>query len=98
MFLREDVMAATDGRLNFLARVAANTLDGVERELRLGPAQEQRHRERLAAFGQVDQAGLAAAIRSGELDPNDSALLTAVRAAVTDRVIVANPGYLSRPA
>jgi hypothetical protein len=54
VFLREDVMAATDGRLNFLARVAANTLDGVERELRLGPAQERRHRERLAAFGQAD--------------------------------------------
>lgn len=98
MFLREDVMAATDGRLNFLARVAANTLDGVERELRLGPAQEQRHRERLAAFGQADQAGLAAAIRSGKLDPDDPALLTAVRAAVTDRVAVANPRYLSRPA
>ena len=98
MFLREDVMAATDGRLNFLARVAANTLDGVERELRLGPAQEQRHRERLAAFGQADQAGFAAAIRSGELDADDPALLTAVRAAVTDRVAVANPRYLSRPA
>ena len=98
MFLREDVMAATDDRLNFLARVAANTLDGVERELRLGPAQEQRHRERLAAFGQADQAGLAAAIRSGKLDPDDPALLAAVRAAVTDRVAVANPRYLSRPA
>lgn len=98
MFLREDVMAATGGRLNFLARVAANTLDGVERELRLGPAQEQRHRERLAAFGQADQSGLAAAIRSGKLDPDDPALLTAVRAAVTDRVAVANPRYLSRPA
>ena len=98
MFLREDVMAATDGRLNFLARVAANTLDGVERELRLGPAQEQRHRERLAAFGQAGQAGLAAAIRSGKLDPDDPVLLAAVRAAVTDRVAVANPRYLSRPA
>jgi aminoglycoside phosphotransferase (APT) family kinase protein len=98
VFLREDVMAATDGRLNFLARVAANTLDGVERELRLGPAQEQRHRERLAAFGQPDQAGLAAAIRSGKLDPDDPALLGAVRAAVTDRVAVANPRYLSHPA
>jgi aminoglycoside phosphotransferase (APT) family kinase protein len=97
MFLREDVMAATDGRLNFLARVAANTLDGVERELRLGPVQEQRHRERLAAFGQADQAALAAAIRAGKLDPDDPALLAAVRAAVTDRVAVANPRYLSQP-
>jgi hypothetical protein len=98
VFLREDVMAATDGRLNFLARVAANTLDGVERELRLGPAQEQRHRERLAALAHTDQAGLAAAIRAGELDAADPVLLAAVRAAVTDRVAVANPRYLSYPA
>ncbi|MCL2581543.1 MAG: phosphotransferase family protein [Streptosporangiales bacterium] len=97
MFLREDVMAGTGGRLNFLARVAANTLDGVERELRLGPAQEERHRERLAAFAQADQAGLAAAIRDGKIDPDDPALLAAVRAEVTDRVAVANPRYLSHP-
>jgi aminoglycoside phosphotransferase (APT) family kinase protein len=98
MFLREDVMAATEGRLNFLARVAANVLDGVERELLFGPEQERRHRERLAAFAQADQAGLAAAIRAGVLDAEDPALLAAVRAAVTDRLAVANPRYLSHPA
>jgi aminoglycoside phosphotransferase (APT) family kinase protein len=97
MFLREDVMAATEGRLNFLARVAANALDGVERELLSGPGQERRHRERLAALGQADQAGLAAAIRAGLLDAEDPALLAAVRAAVTDRLTVANPRYLSYP-
>jgi hypothetical protein len=98
MFLREDVMAATEGRLNFLARVAANVLDGVERELLLGLEQESGHRERLAAFAQTDQAGLAAAIRAGVLDAEDPALLAAVRAAVTDRLTVANPRYLSHPA
>jgi aminoglycoside phosphotransferase (APT) family kinase protein len=98
MFLREDVMAATEGRLNFLARVGANVLDGVERELLFGPEQERQHRERLAAFAQADQAGLAAAIRAGVLDAEDPALLAAVRAAVTDRLAVANPRYLSHPA
>jgi aminoglycoside phosphotransferase (APT) family kinase protein len=98
MFLREEVIAATEGRLNFLARVAANVLDGVERELLFGPEQERRHRERLAAFAQADQAGLAAAIRAGVLDAEDPALLAAVRAAVTDRLTVANPRYLSYPA
>lgn len=98
MFLREDVMAATEGRLNFLARVAANVLDGVERELMFGSEQEQRHRERLAAFAQEDQAGLAAAIRAGVLDAEDPGLLAAVRAAVTDRLTVANPRYFSYPA
>jgi aminoglycoside phosphotransferase (APT) family kinase protein len=96
-FLREELMPATDGRLNFLARVAANALDGVGRELRLGPGQERRHVERLARFGVADQAGLAAAIRSGEIDADDPALLAAVRAAVTDRLAVANPRYLSHP-
>jgi hypothetical protein len=98
MFLREDVMAATEGRLNFLARVAANVLNGVERELLFGSEQERRHQERLAAFAQQDQAGLAAAIRAGVLDAEDPGLLAAVRAAVTDRLTVANPRYLSYPA
>jgi aminoglycoside phosphotransferase (APT) family kinase protein len=97
LFLREEVMPATEGRLNFLARVAANALDGVGRELLLGPEQQRRHRERLAAFGQADQAGLAAAIRSGEIEADDPELLAAVRSAVTDRLSVANPRYLSHP-
>jgi len=98
VFLREEVMAATEGRLNFLARVAANVLNGVERELLFGSEQERRHQERLAALAQQDQAGLAAAIRTGVLDAEDPALLAAVRAAVTDRLTVANPRYLSYPA
>jgi aminoglycoside phosphotransferase (APT) family kinase protein len=96
-FLRTEVMAATDGRLNFLSRVAANALDGVERELRLGPDQAGRQRRRLAAMARADQAGLADAIRSGELAADDPAVLGAVRAAVTDRLAVANPRYLLQP-
>ena len=38
-YLRSDVMAATEGRTNFLARVASNSLDIVLRELSLGAAQ-----------------------------------------------------------
>jgi aminoglycoside phosphotransferase (APT) family kinase protein len=37
-FLREDVMAATSGRTHFMARVAANSLDILLRDLQLGPA------------------------------------------------------------
>ena len=98
MFLREDVMSATDGRLNFLARVAANAVDGVRREVLAGPSMERRHRERLARFGVTDQAGLAAAIRSGRIADDDPALLATVRESVTDRLAVANPRYLSHPA
>ncbi|MDD7939803.1 phosphotransferase [Actinomycetospora lutea] len=96
-FLREAVVAADDERLAYLARVAANVLGGVGRELRLGPGHERRHRERLAALGYTDQAGLAAAIREGEIDDTDPALLATVRAAVTDRLAVANPRYLTLP-
>ncbi|WP_243741865.1 phosphotransferase family protein [Actinomycetospora succinea] len=96
-FLREDVMASDDERLAYLARVAANVLGGVGRELRLGPEHERRHRARLASLGYGDQAGLAAAIRAGEIDDTDPALLAVVRAAVTDRLAVANPRYLTLP-
>jgi len=96
-FLRGEIMPATGGRLNFLSRVAANVLDGVERELRLGPEQAGRQRRRLADLARTDQAGLAGAIRSGELAADDPAVLGAVRAAVTDRLVVANPRYLQHP-
>jgi hypothetical protein len=86
-----------DERTAYLARVAANVLAGVGRELALGPEQERRHRERLAALGYRDQAELAAAIRAGRIDADDPALLAAVRAAVDDRLAVANPRYATLP-
>lgn len=79
-FLREQVQPGTAGRLSFHARVAANALETVERELQLGPALEARHRERLAGFGFVGtRAELAGALRGGTLDPEDPAVLAAVR-------------------
>ena len=97
LFLREDVVPGGDERTAYLARVAANVLAGVGRELALGPEQERRHRERLAALGYRDQAELAAAIRTGRVDADDPALLAAVRAAVDDRLAVANPRYATLP-
>jgi len=97
LFLREDVVPGGDERTAYLARVAANVLAGVGRELALGPEQERRHRERLAALGYRDQAELAAAIRTGRIDADDPALLAAVRAAVDDRLAVANPRYATLP-
>lgn len=96
-FLREQVQPATEGLLSFHARVAANVLDTVERELQLGPVQESRHCERLAALGVSTHAELAGALRDCKLDPDDSAVIAAVRATVTDRLLVANPRYLEHP-
>jgi hypothetical protein len=96
-FLEGDVSAATDGRVRFHARVAANVCAMVERELALGPAQERAARERLAPFGVVDDFELAAAIRSGELDDRYDEVAAAVRATVRDKLLVANPKYLDNP-
>lgn len=96
-YLREDVVTGTEGRLRFHARVAANVVDTVAREVSLGPVMEHRHQGRLSALGVSDTAELAAAIRTGLVDWEDPALLAAVRDEVTDRLRVANPGYASHP-
>lgn len=96
-FLREQVQPSTEGWLSFHTRVAANVLDTVERELELGPALERGHGERLAALGFNTQAELASALRTGELAPDDPDALAAARAAVTDRLLVANPRYFDHP-
>jgi len=47
-FLREDVSAEAQGRTRFLARVAANSLDIIERQLALAPALDLAESQRLA--------------------------------------------------
>src|SRR5947207_14838141 len=71
-FLERDVMDATEGRVHFHTRVAVNALKMVERELALGAAPEAAHGAGLERLGVADEAGLAAAIRSGALDDRRS--------------------------
>jgi hypothetical protein len=94
-WIERDVLAATDGRLRFHARVAANVLSMVERELQLGPAQAEAHARRLATLGCADDAELARRIRDGSLDERLDEVRTLVRASVRDKLAVANPGYLN---
>ncbi len=77
----------------YLAKVSARLLHTVERELLLGPALAAAHTARLAALGVQDDAALAAQIRSGDLR-HEQALAT-VRAAVVDKLRVADPRQLS---
>lgn len=93
-FLEREVLPALEGRLQFHARVAVNALAIVERELELGPAQEEAHAAALARLGVADDAELAAAIRAGRLDGFDPLVLETVRAAVRAKLEVANPRYL----
>lgn len=90
-FLENDVREATSGQVNFHARVAANALRMVEREL-LEPENVE-VRTSLAALGCADEAALAAAIRAGQLDGDDEAVLTCLSALVRHRLAAAHPGY-----
>jgi hypothetical protein len=85
-FLDNDVRAACEGAVNFHARVAANVLRIVERELLADPTPPD-------LLGFADEAALAAAIRAGELDDRAAEVLTALRALVRRRLDVAHPGY-----
>jgi hypothetical protein len=96
-FLEGDVSPATEGRVRFHARVAANVCAIVERELALGPAQAEASAARLASLGVVDEAGRAAAIRRGDLDDRYDEVVAAVRETVRDKLLVANPRYLDNP-
>jgi len=67
-FLVSDVMAGTDGRLRFHARVAANVVAMVGRQIALGPHLQSEHAERLRRLGLANDAELADAIRAGALE------------------------------
>ncbi|GGO63750.1 DUF6285 domain-containing protein [Nonomuraea cavernae] len=92
-FLAADVLPAVDGRVRFHARVAINVLGMVERELELGPAQAREHAARLEALGVGSDAELAAAVREGRLDGDDT-LAPLLKQAVRAKLLVANPGHL----
>ena len=92
-FLEGDVMASTDGRVQFHARIASRVLAMVERELADFGSTEAHHR-RLITLGVGDDAELAARIRSGGLDDDLVRVHGVVWTDVLAKVRVANPGYL----
>ena len=93
-FLERDVMAATEGRVQFHTRVAVNVLGMVQREIEMGPAQAARHAEGLAALGVADERDLADGIRGGRFDDRLADVRRFVTETVRAKVEVANPKYL----
>ncbi|GAS96200.1 aminoglycoside phosphotransferase [Mycolicibacterium canariasense] len=87
-FLETEVREGTSGAVNFRARVAANVLRTVERELLDDTADIARRA--MDALGFDDEAALAAAIRSGATGDE---VLPALHALVAHRLAVAHPGY-----
>jgi hypothetical protein len=93
-YLRGDVLDVAEGRVQFHARVAANALAIVERELDHGSEAEAAHVRRLADLGCSNEADLAAAIRNGSQDDRIEQVETTVWAAVRSKLAIANPDHL----
>jgi len=94
-YLRESVVATTDGAARFDARVAANVLAMVRRELAIGAGATEAHGARLAELGAEDDVALAAAIRSGDVDARIPEVAAVLAGSVADELRVANPGHLA---
>jgi aminoglycoside phosphotransferase (APT) family kinase protein len=98
-FLRADVMEKTGGRTRFLARVAANSLDIVQREVDLGPALRARQLERLRALydSSDDLAALrwrlVRELREGQMPLERPGVAEYLREAVINQVAIDQPRY-----
>jgi len=90
--LRGPISTEVSGAARHQLRVAANAVAIVDRELRLGPAQERAHAERLASLDVSDDAALSDAIRSGR-QASTPELWSTLAADVADRLAVANPSW-----
>jgi hypothetical protein len=95
---------ALTGSERFNARVAANVLRTVERELRAGAAHHDQDRVALSEFlspgTEVESddalvAAIAARVRAGDLDARRPELLTALHGYTVRKLQVGNPRYLA---
>ncbi len=93
-FLDTEVRAASDGQVGFHARVAANVLRIVERELRDETAESVE--TALKNLGFDDEAALARAIRDGALDERPDQVMSCLRLLVGHRLSIDHPGYGER--
>lgn len=87
----------------FLARVAANALGVVRRELMTGQAAELAAQARLAELlgreGAVAElnAEVCARLRDGTMDRDTPGLLAALRANITEQIAIDQPSYAPEP-
>jgi aminoglycoside phosphotransferase (APT) family kinase protein len=89
-YLLGPVSESTDGQVRFHAKVAANVLRIVGRELEAGPGPEIRARAGLKGLGVDSFERLSAAIRAGDFDAREAELLPFLWSTVADRLAVAN--------
>jgi aminoglycoside phosphotransferase (APT) family kinase protein len=102
-FLRDTVMQETEGRTNFMARVAANSLDIVQRDLNYGPHSRAAEKMRLLQLpgtsndtdAELDMLRwqLVELIRNEETGLDDPALITHLRTTVANQLAIDQPRY-----
>jgi hypothetical protein len=98
-FLREDARGALQGRNAFLALVASNSLDIVQRELSLGPAHLRGEHERLRALFSSDEslatlrALLCVGLRDGSIELDRPGLADHLRTTATNQLAIDQPKY-----
>lgn len=98
-FLRDKVMPATEGQVSFHARVAANVVGAVRREIAQSPGIEDEQHARLVALlkheGSLEDLNreLCEQIRAGEWPLSDKKLLKHLRKVAIENLGVDNPRY-----
>jgi hypothetical protein len=92
-FVEEEASPLLEGVARFHARVAANALAIVERELTQGEEARAEHGALLAGEGYASERQLADAVRAGAFDGREGELAALLRATVALRLAVANPAY-----
>ena len=98
-FLRSRALPQLDAHTGYHARVAANALDIVARELTFGPAAAEAEQARLAALlgrdGALDELNraLVAAIDNGTMDAATPGLAAHLWATTLDKLAIDQPSY-----
>jgi len=98
-FLDETIAPKLEGRESFLAKVAANALAAVERELEQAPAAEAAALQRLTTLLGHDgtfetlNAELCGKLESGEFNLMTPGVLAHLKASTIDQVKIDQPGY-----
>lgn len=90
-FLDAEVRPGCGEQASFHARVAANVLRIVERELRDATADEVL--TALEELGFRDETSLAQAIRAGRFDGRDQDVMACLKIVVRHRLSIDHPGY-----
>ena len=95
----DEIRPTLDPRNAFLARVAANAMATIARELTQGPAAEAEATARMAevlghegAFAELNTE-LSARIRGGELTVESPGLLLALQVMARDQIAIDQPSY-----